>query len=166
MRRPQLRHTHSYTLRLVHPRNSYPRSSRWYRRRASANACDSIAIAGQDFTVMLLPMNMRWESVHDWFEQLALLPLRIWRYCGQVDDGNEVGDDFELVEDDVVVLPNVAKLSFKPSDAPTSDTVDVDEVGPPPKPEVTLPLPKIQGVNIRNSFPSTCSQIYAIISSE
>ncbi|KAF9265846.1 VIT-domain-containing protein [Marasmius fiardii PR-910] len=147
---------------------------------ASTDTCDSIAIAGQGFSVYVAANEPVMGKCARLVRAARTPPIRdlevLWTGQEKIVEG-EVDDGFELVEDDAVTLTDTKKTSKQTSESKSStsvslfnddsDAMDVDEVGPPPQPTVTLPSPpKIQEapLNITNLFPGTRSQMYAIIS--
>ncbi|KAK1216972.1 hypothetical protein PQX77_020376 [Marasmius sp. AFHP31] len=144
---------------------------------ASTDTCDSVAKAGNGFSVYVADNEPMVEKCARLVRAARSPPIRdlevLWTGAKTVE--GEAGDDFEMVEDDAATLTDKDTSTPESSQAaPVSlfddaSEDDKEDVGPPPKPNVTLPpLPGIQQapLNVINFFPGTRSQTYAIISNK
>ncbi|KAK1226022.1 hypothetical protein PQX77_011021 [Marasmius sp. AFHP31] len=142
---------------------------------ASTDTCDSIAKAGDGFSVYVDDNEPVVGKCARLVRAARSPPIRklevLWTGAGsaEVDDD----EDFELVDDAALKdARDTATSESLKAVAPVSlfgDTSedDKEDVGPPPKPEVTLPPPPVvqqAPLDIPNLFPGTRSQMYAIIS--
>ncbi|KAF9265841.1 VIT-domain-containing protein [Marasmius fiardii PR-910] len=147
---------------------------------ASTDTCDSIAIAGQGFSVFVAANEPVMGKCARLVRAARTPPIRdlevLWTGKeNNIESEASDDDDFEMVENDAATAKDVPQTSTKRStpislfdDSDNLMNMDTD-VGPPPKPEVTLPpTPRIQEApqNITSIFPGTRLQIYAIISNK
>ncbi|KAL0070448.1 von Willebrand factor A domain-containing protein 5A [Marasmius tenuissimus] len=144
---------------------------------ASTDTCDSIAKAGNGFSVYVADNEPMVGKCARLVRAARSPPIRdlevLWTGAETVEA--EAGDDFEMVEDDATTLTDAKDTATTESSKAAvslfddADGDDKDDVGPPPKPDVTLPPPpRIQQapLQITNFFPGTRSQMYAIISNK
>ncbi|KAL0070454.1 von Willebrand factor A domain-containing protein 5A [Marasmius tenuissimus] len=144
---------------------------------ASTDTCDSIAKAGDGFSVYVANNEPVVGKCARLVRAARSPPIRklevLWTGAGSAEAGAD--EEFQIVDDATLKdAKDTATPESSKAVAPVSlfgDTNDDgnEDVGPPSKPEVILPPPSVvqqAPLDIPNLFPGTRSQMYAIISNK